>query len=69
MSGLIDVNVLLDVLLNRSPGAVDAREIWRANHAGRFKGHVASTRSQRLRRQSGARPSPAELNALLAQNG
>jgi len=43
MSGLVDVHVLLDVLLNRSPWAADAREIWRANHVGRFKGHVAST--------------------------
>jgi predicted nucleic acid-binding protein len=43
MSGLIDVNVLLDVLLNRGPWAADAREVWRANHGGRFKGHVAST--------------------------
>ncbi len=43
MSGLVDINVLLDVLLNRRPWAGEAREIWRANHAGRFRGYVAAT--------------------------
>jgi predicted nucleic acid-binding protein len=43
MTGLVDVNVLLDVLLNRNPWAADAREVWRANHDGRFQGFVAST--------------------------
>lgn len=84
MSGLVDVNVLLDVLLNRSPWAVDARGIWRANHTGRFRGFVAATAVTNLfyiaRRLAGKERamqcvaqclaiSPAELNARLSENG
>ena len=43
MNALIDTNVVLDVLLNRSPFVVDSAEVWRACDAGRFIGYITAT--------------------------
>ncbi|MBN1991638.1 MAG: PIN domain-containing protein [Anaerolineae bacterium] len=41
---LLDTNILLDVLLDRQPWAIEAATIWQANEEGRIVGHlVAST--------------------------
>ncbi|MBV8612024.1 MAG: PIN domain-containing protein [Singulisphaera sp.] len=39
---LIDVNVLLDVLLDRAPWVDQAREIWTAHHRRALVGHLAA---------------------------
>ena len=39
---LFDINVILDVLLQRSPWAVDAAAAWDAHTANRLKAHVAA---------------------------
>ncbi|MDB5333798.1 MAG: hypothetical protein JWP03_4949 [Phycisphaerales bacterium] len=42
MTGLLDINVILDVLLARQPFEVEATAIWKACDEGRFKGHVSA---------------------------
>lgn len=39
---LFDINVILDVLLQRSPWADDAAAAWDAHNANRLKAHVAA---------------------------
>lgn len=39
---LIDVNVILDVLLNRSPHADNASEVWSAVETGRAQGFISA---------------------------
>jgi predicted nucleic acid-binding protein len=39
---LIDVNVLLDVFLEREPWVKDARAVWTAHHCRTLVGHVAA---------------------------
>ena len=43
MKVLIDANVILDVLLNRSPWVVDSQAVWDANHRQQIHGHVVAT--------------------------
>src|SRR4051812_16352213 len=43
MKVLFDVNVILDVLLNRQPWATDSRAAWNANVKGRIEGYVVAT--------------------------
>jgi predicted nucleic acid-binding protein len=44
MKVLFDTNVVLDVLLNRSPWVTESAGVWRANDEGRLTGYlVAST--------------------------
>lgn len=43
MKVLVDANVILDVLLNRSPWVDDSRRIWDANQATRIQGYLAAT--------------------------
>lgn len=40
---LFDTNVVLDVLLNRSPWVTDASTLWRANDDGRIIGYVTAS--------------------------
>lgn len=40
---LLDVNVVLDVLLDRHPFAADAEAIWKAAEDGRVEAMIAST--------------------------
>lgn len=40
---LLDTNVVLDVLLNRSPWITEASEIWPANDDGRVTGYVTAS--------------------------
>ncbi len=39
---LLDLNVLLDLFLNRSPWAVEASSLWLAHANGFIKGHVSA---------------------------
>ena len=43
MKVLIDANVVLDVLLNRSPWVTDSPAVWDANHRQQIRGHVVAT--------------------------
>ena len=43
MKVLIDANVILDVLLNRSPWVTDSQAVWDANHRQKIHGHVVAT--------------------------
>jgi predicted nucleic acid-binding protein len=43
MRVLIDTNVLLDILLRRTPWVADSQAVWIANHAGRIQGHIVAT--------------------------
>ena len=43
MKVLIDANVILDVLLNRSPWVTDSQAVWDANHRQQIHGHVVAT--------------------------
>jgi predicted nucleic acid-binding protein len=40
---LLDTNVILDVLLNRSPWVAHAAPIWRAGYSGQFSLYLAAT--------------------------
>jgi predicted nucleic acid-binding protein len=42
MTVLVDANVLLDVLLKRSPWNAAASELWDAHRTGRLNAHVAA---------------------------
>jgi len=43
MNVLIDVNVALDVLLEREPWLADSQAVWDASHQGRITGHLIAT--------------------------
>ena len=43
MKVLIDANVILDVLLNRSPWVTDSQAVWDANHRQQIHGYVVAT--------------------------
>jgi predicted nucleic acid-binding protein len=55
----VDVNVLLDIFLNRAPWVDDSREVWIANYESRIHGYVAATALTNVfyiaRRHSGQR--------------
>ena len=42
MNVLLDINVILDVLLDRAPWVTEATEVWDAHHQGRLTAYVAS---------------------------
>lgn len=64
---LLDINVVLDLLLNRSPWAADAASIWDAHRYGRIRALVAAfslpTVFYIVRRQAGI---PAARTAVQA---
>ncbi|MFO1006048.1 MAG: PIN domain-containing protein [Planctomycetaceae bacterium] len=43
MKVLIDANVVLDVLLNRTPWVAESRAVWDANHRQQIHGYVVAT--------------------------
>jgi hypothetical protein len=43
MKVLLDLNVVLDVILNRQPWVAEARQIWNAHHAGELEAFLAAT--------------------------
>src|SRR3954452_11997573 len=43
MNVLIDVNVALDVLLEREPWLADSQAVWDASHQGRITGDLIAT--------------------------
>lgn len=43
MKVLIDANVILDVLLNRSPWVTDSQTLWDANHRKQIHGYLVAT--------------------------
>jgi predicted nucleic acid-binding protein len=42
MNVLLDINVILDVLLNRAPWVSDAADVWDAHDRGRLNAYVAA---------------------------
>ena len=42
MNILLDINVVLDVLLNRAPWVSESSAVWDAHRDGRFSAHVAA---------------------------
>lgn len=42
MNILLDINVVLDVLLNRAPWVADASAVWDAHRDGRISAHLAA---------------------------
>ena len=42
MKVLLDVNIVLDVLLNRAPWVADSAAAWNAHRAGEIVAHVAA---------------------------
>ena len=68
MRVLLDTNVVLDVLLDRQPWAVDAGAIWAACDQGRLDGFVtASSMTDFFYIARRASDLPAARAALLAQ--
>lgn len=43
MKVLLDLNVVLDVILNRQPWVVDSLAVWNAQQVGNFEGILAAT--------------------------
>lgn len=43
MKVLLDLNVVLDVILNRQPWVVDSQAVWNAQQAGDLDGFLAAT--------------------------
>lgn len=43
MKVLVDANVVLDVLLNRTPWVAESRAVWDANHRQQIHGYVVAT--------------------------
>jgi predicted nucleic acid-binding protein len=66
---LVDVNVILDVLLDRSPHAVASRAIWAAIELrwaeGFLTAHAVTTLDYLMRKELGAAGSRRALRALL----
>lgn len=42
LNALLDVNLLLDVFLEREPWVAEAKELWTAHHRRRYVGHIAA---------------------------
>jgi predicted nucleic acid-binding protein len=42
LNALLDVNLLLDVFLEREPWVAEAQELWTAHHRRRYVGHIAA---------------------------
>jgi predicted nucleic acid-binding protein len=43
MNVLIDLNIILDVILQRQPWLAEATAVWDAHHKGRVRGHLVAT--------------------------
>jgi hypothetical protein len=43
MNVLLDLNVVLDVILQRQPWVAEAAAVWNAHHSGRIRGHLVAT--------------------------
>lgn len=43
MNVLFDLNVILDVVLNRQPWVVESKQVWDAHQTGRISGRLAAT--------------------------
>lgn len=43
MKVLLDLNVVLDVILNRLPWIADSLQVWNAQQSGQFDGYLAAT--------------------------
>src|SRR5947199_4561600 len=67
---LLDISVILDLLLNRSPWAADAAFLWDAHRQGQIRALVAAfslpTIFYIVRRQAGLAPAQAAVQACLS---
>lgn len=43
MKALVDLNVVLDVILNRQPFFADSSAVWNSHQSGEFDGYLAAT--------------------------
>jgi hypothetical protein len=42
LNALLDVNLMLDVFLEREPWVAEAEGLWTAHHRRRYVGHLAA---------------------------
>ena len=72
MKVLLDINVVLDVLLNRTPWVSEAAAVWDAHRAGRVAAHVAAftipTAFHIVRRQGGLQRAEAGVQLCLSRS-
>ena len=70
MKVLLDLNVVLDVVLNRQPWVADAKQIWNAHQSGVIDGFLAATELTNLfyivRRTAGEPAARTAVRACLA---
>jgi predicted nucleic acid-binding protein len=66
---LFDVNVILDVLLDRAPHAEASASVWAAAEAGEVEGllaaHAVTTIHYLIRRETGAAKAGRTMSSLL----
>ncbi len=70
MKVLLDLNVVLDVVLNRQPWVVEAKQIWNAHQSGVIDGFLTATELTNLfyivRRIAGEPTARSAVRACLA---
>ncbi len=70
MRVLIDTDVILDVLQNRPPFSIEARQIWNANRLKLFDGYIAAITPLNvfyiIRKHSGLSQAQQAIKELLA---
>src|SRR5581483_7435447 len=70
MKVLLDLNVILDVVLNRQPWVTEAAAVWNAHHRGAIDGSLAATEISNLyyivRRLAGEATARAAVRTCLA---
>lgn len=73
MKVLLDLNVVLDVVLNRQPWVADAKQVWNAHESGLIDGSLAATELTNLfyivRRISGEPAARTAVRVCLATFG
>jgi hypothetical protein len=73
MKVLLDLNVVLDVILNRQPWVAEARQVWNAHHAGEVEAYLAATEFTNMfyivRRLAGEATARTAVQSCLATFG
>jgi len=69
MKVLLDLNIVMDVLLNRQPWAADSSAVWNAHQSGEFDGYLAATEITNLhyivRKLAGESTARSAINVCL----
>uniref|UniRef100_A0A7C2NZ99 PIN domain-containing protein n=1 Tax=Schlesneria paludicola TaxID=360056 RepID=A0A7C2NZ99_9PLAN len=70
MKVLLDLNVVLDVVLNRQPWIAESAAVWNAHHSGAYDGFLAATELTNLfyivRRLAGESTARSAVRSCLA---